>query len=59
MMMDISWRRLCMYDLRKGDIFVLSWARMQRIRRVSVSSELKYVVEVCAIFCYFLLWLDV
>ena len=25
--MDVSWRRLwCKYDLRKGDLFVLSWA---------------------------------
>ena len=29
-----------MYDLRKGDLFVLSWARMQRVRRESISSEL-------------------
>ena len=28
---------LCMYDLRKGDLFVLSWAR---VRRGSLSSEL-------------------
>ena len=30
----------CMYDLRKGDLFVLSWARVRRVRRESVSSEL-------------------
>ena len=24
---------LCRYDLRKGDLFVLSWARVQRVRR--------------------------
>ena len=29
---------LCKYDLRKGDLFVLSWAR--RVRRGSISSEL-------------------
>ena len=23
---------LCKYDLRKGDLFVLSWARMRRVR---------------------------
>ena len=23
---------LCKYDLRKGDLFVLSWARVQRVR---------------------------
>ena len=28
---------LCKYDLRKGDLFVLSWAR---VRRGSISSEL-------------------
>ena len=27
-------------DLRKGDLFVLSWARVQRVRRGSLSSEL-------------------
>ena len=28
------------YDLRKGDLFVLSWARVQRVRRENISSEL-------------------
>ena len=31
---------LCKYDLRKGDLFVLSWAMVQRVRRRSISSEL-------------------
>ena len=31
---------LCKYDLRKVDLFVLSWARMLRVRRGSISSEL-------------------
>ena len=31
---------LCKYDLRKGDLFVLSWARMRRVRQGSSSSEL-------------------
>ena len=31
---------LCKYDLRKGDWFVLSWARVRRVRRGSPSSEL-------------------
>ena len=31
---------LCEYDLRKGDLFVLSWARVQRVKRGSISSEL-------------------
>ena len=35
--MDVSWRK---YDLRKGDLFIRSWARGRRVRRGSVSSEL-------------------
>ena len=31
---------LCKYDLRKGVWFVLSWARVRRVRRGSLSSEL-------------------
>ena len=31
---------LCTYDLRKGDLFVLSWARVRRVRRDGISSEL-------------------
>ena len=31
---------LCKYDLRKGDLFVLSRARVRRVRRGSISSEL-------------------
>ena len=31
---------LCIYDLRKGDLFVLSWARVRRVRQGSISSEL-------------------
>ena len=31
---------LCKYHLRKGDLFVLSWAKMPRVRRVSISSGL-------------------
>ena len=30
---------LCKYDLRKGDLFVLSWARVRRVKRGSLSSE--------------------
>ena len=43
---DVIWRRLlhqmsmCKYDLRKGNLFVLSWARVRRVRRGSISSEL-------------------
>ena len=28
------------YDLRKGDLFVLKWARVRQVRRGSLSSEL-------------------
>ena len=31
---------LCKHDLRNGDLFVLSWARLRRVRRGSISSEL-------------------
>ena len=31
---------LCKYELRKGDLFVLSWAKVRRVRRGSISSEL-------------------
>ena len=31
---------LCKYDLRKGDLFVLSWARVRRVRWRSISSEM-------------------
>ena len=31
---------LCKYDLRKDDLFVLSWARVRRVRQRSMSSEL-------------------
>ena len=31
---------LCKYDLRKGDLFVQSWAMVERVRRGSISSEL-------------------
>ena len=30
--------RVC--DLRKGDLFVMSWAMVRRVRRRSISSEL-------------------
>ena len=31
---------LCKYDLRKGDLFVLSWARVRRVRRGNISLAL-------------------
>ena len=45
---------LCKYDLRKGALFVLSLGESEKY-----SSELLMCggVEVCAVFCYCLLWL--
>ena len=40
---------LCKYDFRKGDLFVLSWARVRRVRRGSLSSELLCGGGVCNI----------
>ena len=41
MVMDAFWRRLCISILfRKGDLFVLSWESMRRVRRGSISSQL-------------------
>ena len=41
---------LCRYDLRKGDLFVLNWARVRRVRRCNISSELLICGEgVCSI----------
>ena len=49
---------VCKYDLRKGDLFVLSWTRVRRVRQGSLSSELLMCGGcVRSIFC--LLWLDV
>ena len=31
---------LCRYDVRKGDLFVLSWARVRRVRWGSIFSDL-------------------
>ena len=31
---------LCKYTLRKGDLLVLNWARVRRVRRGTISSEL-------------------
>ena len=50
---------LCKYDLRKGDLFVMSRAKVRRVIRGSISSEM------CGGggggrtgLCYCLLWLD-
>ena len=39
---------LCKYDFRNGDLFVLSWARVRRVRRGSLSSELLMCGGGCA-----------
>ena len=31
---------LCKYDLKKVDLFVLSWVRVRRVRRAGISSAL-------------------
>ena len=42
---------LCKYDLRKGYLFVLSWARARQMRLGSISSELLMCGGgVCSIF---------
>ena len=48
----------CKYNLRKSDLFILSWAWVGRMRRGSISSDQKMCDEVYAGFCYCLLWLD-
>ena len=40
MVMDVFWRRLCVSMIEKGDLSVLSWAWVRRVRRGSLSSEL-------------------
>ena len=57
---------LCKYYLRKGDLFVLSWARVQRVRQGSISSELQLLmplvarcletIDVC-IWCMFFIYI--
>ena len=44
---------LCKYDL-----LVLSWARVRRVRRGSISSDLPMCGGSVPVFCYCLLWLD-
>ena len=44
---------LCKSDMRKGDLFVLSWAKMGRVRRESISSDmLMSGGGVCSILLY-------
>ena len=44
------------YDVRKGDLFDLSWARVRQVRQESISIEL--LMCGADVFCYCLLWLD-
>ena len=36
---NLAWT-LCKYDLRKGELFVLSWAMVRRLKWASISSNL-------------------
>ena len=56
MVMDVY--TLCKYDLRNGDLLVLSWARVRRVRRGSISSELLMYGGGVLSILYCLLWLD-
>ena len=47
---------LCKYDLRKGDLYVLSWEMVQRVRRGGISSELLMCGR--GVYSNFFLWLD-
>ena len=49
---------LCIYDLRKGDLFVMSCARVRRVRLGSISSELLMCGGGVRVLYYCLLWLD-
>ena len=48
---------LCKYDLRKSDLFVLGWARVRRVTRGSISSELLMCGGGVRSICYCLLWI--
>ena len=39
---------LCKYDLRKGNSFVLSWPRVRRVRRESISL---HIYGACLLLC--------
>ena len=45
---------LCKYDVMKGDLFVLSWARVRPMARESISLEL----QMCSGDVRGILWLD-
>ena len=50
---------LCKYDFRKGDLLVLSWARVRRVKWVSIPSELIMCGGGVRSIFYCLFWLDV
>ena len=49
---------LCKYDLRKVDLFVLRMARVRRVRRGSISSDLIMCGGGVRSILLCLLWLD-
>ena len=49
---------LCKYDLRKSDLLVLSWARVRRVIRGSISSDLRMCGGGVRSILVFLLWID-
>ena len=46
------------YTLGKGDLFVMSWARVPRVTRRSISSDLLTCGGGVRSICYCLSWLD-
>ena len=40
------------YDLRKGDLFIMIWASVRRVRRGSISSEM--LMYIAYIYLYLL-----
>ena len=49
MVMDGIWRRLCVSDLRKGNLFVSSWARVCGVRLGCIFSELLMYCFIAAV----------
>ena len=49
---------LCMYDLRKGYLLILSWARVKRVRRGNIPSELLMCGGGVRSILFCLWWLD-
>ena len=49
---------LCNYHLWKGDVFVMSWARVRRVRRQIISSALLMCGGGVRSILLYVLWLD-